>query len=114
MAVLSTGKYESDSGAIHKISLSPDRLAAAGTQPTGNVSTDIRAQISKSNREFGIRPRYVTLSRTIGTGTNAYKRYTTLPVLTPTEFASAAFQLEATITIGGIEWTIIARSREDY
>lgn len=107
-------KYESNSGQIYQLSLNPDRAAAAGTEPTGGVTSDIKAKVSKSNREFGIRPRGVRLSRVVGTAPDTFRKYSFLPVLTPVAFATADFQLGATITIGGVVWTVVVRIGEDF
>lgn len=109
-----TTKYEADNGDIHGIILSPDFSAQAGTPPTGDVSSPIKAKVSKSNREFGIRPRGCRLSRIIGTAPDTFKKYAFLPVLTPAAFATAAFAIGATITIDGTDWTIAAKVGEDY
>lgn len=107
-------KYEADDSAIHAISMTPDFAARAGAAPTGAVNSPIRVKISKSNRAYGIRPRGVTLARTIGTAPDTFTKTTFLPVLTPTAFASATFALDAKITIGSTEWTVVSKRGEDY
>lgn len=107
-------KYESDEGDIYAIRLSPDYAAKAGAAPTGAVTSPIRAKVSKGNREFGIRPRGVTLARTLGTAPDTFVKTTFLPVLTPTAFSSSTFALDAKISIGSTEWTVIAKRPEDY
>lgn len=114
MAVFTDTLYTANSGLIHKIRLSPESAAAAGTPPAGPATSDIIVKVSKANAEFGIRPRNVRLSRTVGTGATAFREYKTLPVLTPTDFASPTFAIGATITIGGVTWTIIVRNEEDF
>lgn len=114
MAVFTDTLYEADGGEIHKIRLSPESAAEAGTPPMGPATSDITAKVTKANAEFGIRPRNVRLSRTVGTGATAFREYKTLPVLTPTAFALPAFSIGATITIGGVTWTIIVRNNEDF
>ena len=114
MAILTSTSYESDSGDIHKITLSDERTTVAGTAPTGAINSDIKVKVSKGNKEFGIRPRMVQLSRVVGTGEDAARLYSNLPVLTPADFDSAAFAIGAEITIGGVIWTIISKSPEDY
>lgn len=109
-----TTKYESDDGEIHAIRLTSAYLAAAGTAPSGGVTSDIIAKVSKSNREFGIRPRGVRLKRTIGTAPNQFQKYSFLAVLTPTAYDSAAFAKDAEITIDGIEWTVASKVPEDH
>lgn len=107
-------KYESDDGVIHPIRLNSDRVAAAGTAPTGAVTSNAYAKISKSNREFGIRPRGVRLVRTLGTAPLTFKRYTFLPVLTGEAWDGAEFDPGAALTINGVQWTVAARVSEDF
>lgn len=107
-------KYESDDAEIYSVSLTPDFAEKAGTPPTGAVTSPIKVKISKGNREFGLRPRGVTLARTIGTAPDTFTKTTFLPVLTPSAFASATFALDAKITIGSIEWTVVSKRGEDY
>lgn len=114
MAAKSITKYESENGTIHGLTLGSERLAAAGTVPTGTVSSPIKAQISKSNREYGLRPRGVRLARTVGTAPDTFKKYTFLPILLATEFSSATFAIGATVTIDGTDWTVVAKVPEDY
>lgn len=107
-------KYQADSGLIHQLTMDADRIAVAGTPPTGAVDTNIKATVSKTNRSHGIRPRGVRLGREIGTAPDTAVKYAFLPVLTATAFASAAFQLTATITYGGNTWEVVGRLPEDY
>ena len=107
-------KYESDDAAVYAITLTPDYAAKAGTAPTGTVTSPIKAKVSKSSRSYGIRPRGVTLSRTLGTAPDTFTKTTFLPVLTATAFASATFSLGATITIGSTAWTVVGKRPEDY
>lgn len=114
MATFEDTKYEADDGSIHLIRLSSETLTQAGTPPIGDVDSEIKAKVSKGNREFGIRPRYVRGSAIVGTPPDDFRKYSSVPVLTPTDFASPAFALGGTFTIGGIVFTIIARFNEDY
>lgn len=107
-------KYESDAGTIHRLLLSPDFGAAAGTAPTGAIDSEVRPKITKGNTEFGLRPRGVRLSVTVGTSPNTFKKYAFLPVLTPTAFGSATFALGATVSVGGVDYTVVGRLPEDY
>lgn len=114
MPALTRTKYEADDGTIHPIRFTADFAAKAGTPPTGAVNSDIKAKITKSNREYGLRPRRVGLARTVGTAPDTFSKTTFLPVLTPTAYASSAFAIDAKITIGTVEWTVISRQGEDY
>lgn len=105
-------KYQSGAGTVHKIRLSAARGAVAGAEPAGAVDSDILVKVSKSNREFGIRPRGLRLSRTITEGADTASLYAFLPVLTETAYN--AFALNATVTYGGDDWTIVAKQPEDF
>ena len=107
-------KYLADSGTIHRLVISASRLAVAGTPPAGDIDSRIPAKTSKSNREYGIRPRGVRLMRPVNpTATDKVFR-AFLPVLTETAWEAAGFNEEATITIGGVQWKVTARVPEDY
>jgi hypothetical protein len=94
--------------------MASDRIAVAGAAPGGAVDSPIKVKISKSNREFGIRPRGVQLRRPVNpTATDKIFR-SFLPVLTETAFNSNTFALDAQVTIGGVAWKIIGKVQEDY
>jgi hypothetical protein len=90
------------------------RIAVAGAAPGGAVDSPIKVKISKSNREFGIRPRGVQLRRPVNPGATDKIFRSFLPVLTETSFNSATFALDAQITISGTAWKIIGKVQEDY
>lgn len=112
MAKFTRGKYQSDQGSIHPIRMDEDRYAAAGAAPSGAADSEVKVKISKNNTEFGIRPRGLRLALEETSGTVTSTRYSFLPVLTPTAFA--AFSVNGTVTIGEDDWTIIAKTPEDY
>lgn len=114
MATFTRTKYESNDGSIHAIRLSADKAAAAGAAPAGDVDSSIKVKVSKTNREFGIRPRGVLLARTVGAGDDAFTKYTFLPVLTQTAFNGTGFALNTEITVGGTQWTVATKQNEDY
>ena len=107
-------KYQGDDNTIYAIRMSPPFAEKAGTAPTGAVTSPIKAKVSKSGREFGLRPRGVTLSKTLGTAPDTFTKTTFLPCLTLTAFGSAVFALAAKITISGVEWEVVSRRAEDY
>ena len=108
-----TTKYESDNGLIYHIRLADNRASVAGTAPSGTVDAGATVKVSKSSREFGIRLRGVVLQRVIGTSPNTFKKSTFLPVLTATDLAGSAFDVDATITIGSVAWTVLRKKQED-
>lgn len=114
MASFSNTKYEADDGTIHAIRLRPETVAIAGAAPGGAVDSSIKVKVTKSNREFGIRPRSITISQTKGTDPDTFKVYATIPILTEAAFAAAPAQLGAEVTYDGDTWTVVSRNAEDY
>lgn len=114
MPALVDGKYESDTGSVHVIKLTQERLTAAGTAPTAAVDSNINVKVSKTNREYGIRPRGVRLSRLVGTAPNQFRRYAFLPVLLASAFDVNPFKKGQTVTIGTTAWTVSSLVKEDY
>ena len=112
MATFTRGKYQSNDGTIHPIRMEATRYAAAGAPPSGDADSEVKAKISNNNTEFGIRPRGLRLARTIGSGDNAFSKYAFLPVLTATAYN--AFSVNGEVTIGGEDWTIVAKQPEDF
>lgn len=107
-------KYLSDSDTVHEIRMSSDRIAKAGTAPTGEIDSPIPAKVSKSNRQYGLRPRGVRLTRPLNPTATDKIYYSFLPVLTPTALAGNAFNKGATVQIGSTDWKVLARVNEDY
>jgi len=107
-------KYEANDGEVHSMTMSAARIAVAGSIPEGAVTSNIKATVSKTNREHGIRPRRVSLARAVGEEDDPVNKYNTLPVLTVESWGTEAFQLGAAITYGGNTWTVVARNEEDY
>lgn len=112
MAFQVGGLYSADSGDIHPIRLSTADYAAAGTAPGGPATSAISAEVSSSRRSLGLHPRYVTLSRVVGTAPNTFTKYKKLVVLTATAFNSSAFAVGATVTISSTTWTISSKESE--
>lgn len=94
--------------------LSSAYAAVAGTEPAAAAGSPIYAKVSKSKREFGLRPRGARLARTVGSGDAAFQKYTFLPLRSITDAASATYAVGATITIDTVAWTVISLEAEDY
>lgn len=109
-----TSKYEDEAGDIHPIFLTPDSLAAAGAVPAGALTSQVKAKVSKSKREFGLGPRGVRISRTFGTAPDTFKKSRFIPVLTASAFGVTPFIVGATITYQGAAWTVTGTQPEDY
>lgn len=104
-------KYEADSGDIHPIRISSGYEAFVGAEPSGDIDNNIKAKVTKTNREFGLRPRLVVVSRTVGTGANTFKRYARIPMLTQQAYDDFAVP----VTINGNQFdTLVGKEPEDF
>lgn len=115
MAQMKRSKYKSDSGLIHPIRLRQATYTTVqGTEPTGDQTSDIPVQVTRSKREFGIRPRGVVIARTIGSGDNAFTEYARLPVLDPEDFSSSTggWVRGSNLSYRGSTWEIVSRFGE--
>lgn len=106
--------YTDDAGVTHPIRVSDPTATAGIFTASGTATSNVIAKVSKSNREFGLRPRGVRLSRLVGTAPDQATRYKFLPVATLAAYTGAAFAPNATITIGSNTWTVDTREPEDY
>lgn len=105
-------KYESDSVGIINVELSEDESAVAGTEPGGAAVSKMTAYASGSRRRNGIHTRGVLLSREVtdATGTATLSKFLTLR--SASDLADTAYALGATVTIGGVAWTV-SRQRDE-
>lgn len=110
---MARSKYQSDLGQIYSVQMSAGKLALAGDAPTGVTTSIVKAKISKSNREYGIRPRGVRIAREIGTAPDTFVKYGFLPALTPEALSRPVFAIGASISYAGFTWEIIAKVSED-
>lgn len=104
--------YASDGGAVFKIRIGEDLYTALTTKSGGTVTQNSYVKISKTNREFGLRPRLAVLSRTAGTAPDQFVKYKRIPALTADDFAGQ-LAIGQTITIGGTAWTVVDNLQED-
>lgn len=111
MTVQTLTKYEADGGTIHKIRLTAKTVTIAGTAPTEDVDSPVPAKVSKSDGEYGVRPRGIRITRVVGTGAAAFRQYAFVPVLTPTTWDGLSEN--STVTYDGNSWTIATKVPED-
>lgn len=100
--------YSRDDGEIQRIRLQPETAAAGDFTSAVGFTLGGFVKVSKTNREFGIRPRGVRLSRVDGNAT----RYRFLPVATAS--AQTALLDAGTVTIGSTSWTVTSTVGEDF
>lgn len=107
-------KYESDDGPIFRLRADASYGELIGEQPTDAPTSPALVKLSKTNREFGLRPRYLGLSRTATSGTVSRTYNKRLPILTLAEWTNAGNALGDVISIDGVDWTVTSRVNEDY
>ena len=126
MATFSNQKYLSDRGNVFftKIEDLAGVDAVIGDEPAGAATEDMICRISRTARESGIRPRFVTLKRAIGATTtdpdpeipgralvNSGASYRRLAILTPTRFNE--IELDEEFTIEGTVYQVSGKTGED-
>lgn len=112
-------KYQGEDGLVYSLSLSAKKAAVANnTEPTGNVTSNVKPKISKSARESGIKPRGVILTKeltaTQGEVTVTKTVRTFLPILTKAVLDGDKFKKGTAVTYDGASWTVQAQVQEDY
>ena len=102
---------------VHPIRVQEETLTAtvgsnANTAPTGPATNPISASISRTRREIGLRPRFITLKAPEDTGDTGYlpRGVTRIPALTTTFYNAAT--PNATVTYVGLSWTVVSREAE--
>lgn len=114
MAFQVGAKYEDDAGVIHPLKITTGFYSAAGSPPAGDITSNVKAQIYKTNREFGLGCRGARLARVVGTAPNTFVKYAFIPILTASAYNTGSFVVGGTVTINSVSWTIISLKPEDY
>lgn len=100
-------RYLADSGAIHPIRLRYNTAAIVGADaPGSSVTSSIQVKVSKSKRQFGLRPRGIQIGRSLVSGDITQIEYAFLPVLTPA--ALNGYKKEDTISYNGATWRVVS------
>ena len=107
-------KYKADSGTIHPIRVGADIAAiAANSEPSGEIMDGApTVKVSKTVREFGIKPRHLVLFREFGTPPDIVRKYKIFPIFDLGQFTDPAFNIGTTIKLGTVTWTILDKKRE--
>lgn len=111
--VYDTYGYTTDDGDRAGIRINQLTLALQTTAPTTTgftVKGTLRS--SQGNRQFGIKPRYLRLSRKGGAAPFIKTLYTNLPVLLPADFD--AFVEKSDIVVDGNTYKILKKVNERY
>lgn len=107
MAVKDVYAYVADDGDVKRIRLSNEFAEAGSFSATTGFTDPDFVKVSKTNREFGLRPRGVRVRRR---GTNGLE-YRFVPMAT--EAAQDAAVAAGTLTIGANTWTVTSAVDED-
>lgn len=99
-------KYETNSGSIVLIRMSDEEAAATSAEPGGAVTLACHANNSGSRRRFGIHPRGVNLSQTVGTAPDTFNKSKFLALLTPAAVGASGYTVGSSITIDGDTWEV--------
>lgn len=106
-------KYETDPGVIMQCRLDIATFAFAGPEPAGAIDIDASVVQSQSRRAFGVKPRFATLSRLVGTAPNQFSKYKRVPLLTPARATAVTALIGTTVGISGTDWTVEGVSGEE-
>jgi hypothetical protein len=109
MANFSDIAYETDLGFTCLIRVSDGELAAT-TPSASPVDAPFHCLNSGSRRKFGIHPRGLVLSRTVGTAPNQFNK--TSFIAAPTAAAWAAANVGDDLSVGGNAWKIAGKRPE--
>lgn len=113
MANLIRTFYEAKNGAIHNMLLKAATEAVAGTEPSGPATSAIRATVSKTNREAGLRARGIRIARLVGTAPDQFYKYAFIPLRSKADEADVTYNPGNPFTYNGSTWTIVAFQPED-
>lgn len=106
-------KYETDSGAIVRIRLSPEKKAVGGNEPAGTISDNrIRVAATGSRRQFNTiiaRARVYTRSEATAGGLKAIQTVR-IPIMLKSDFDGVT---PLTINYKGKDWTFSNLDAED-
>lgn len=112
-------KYQTDNGSIFNVIVDDASGASTfiGTEPGGSYTENMTIRGSKNNKEVGISPRQVLLTRSINAGAadsncliQIGERYKRIAILTKTRWD--AITLNSDVTIGGQAYKVTKKLNE--
>jgi hypothetical protein len=104
-------KYETDDGDILPIRIQPETLTVAdNAEPAGGADGPF-VKVSGSKRSYGVHPRKLTLSRSVGSADyGSAKAYARVVMLTSAAYDAAV--IGSTVTYAGVDWVIASKTNE--
>jgi hypothetical protein len=109
VAKFETTPYETDDGKVLQLRVSGKELAAMAASDK-KIDFPFHALNSGSRRRYGVHPRGVRLTRSVGADDSASKKTTFLAY--PTALGYKNVKVDDEITIGAIVWKVSAKVPE--
>lgn len=107
----SLSKYQTDANAIHPIRIQPETEFDDNPAPEAGAGNFPFIKISGSRRAYGIHPRKITLSKTVGDADyDTAKVYAKIVVLTKAAFTD--FVIGSTIVYAETDWIVASKTSE--
>ena len=104
-------KYETNDGLILPIRIQPETLTVAENVEPGGGADGPFVKVSGSKRSYGVHPRKITLSRSVGAADyGSAKAYARVVILTSAAWAAAV--IGATVAYAGVDWVIASKTAE--
>jgi hypothetical protein len=104
-------KYETDEGNILPIRIQPEtRTVAENAEPAAGADGPF-VKVSGSKRSYGVHPRKITLSRSVGDADyGSAKAYARVVMLTPAAFDAVV--IGSTVAYAGVDWIVASKTNE--
>lgn len=104
-------KYETDDGTVLPIRVQFETLTVAdNAEPDGGADGPF-VKVSGSRRAYGVHPRKITLSRSVGSDDyGSAKAYARVVMLTSAAYDAAV--IGSTVPYAGVDWVIVSKTNE--
>ncbi len=102
--------YGSDSNGVFAIRASSKVAGKQTTTPALAAAGVPTVKTGRGNRGYGVRPRYLRLSRVAGTAPNEKVYYDRLPIFLKADIA--AMTALATVDLDGVTWNVVGYQPE--
>lgn len=106
------GLYTDNDGDTHFCRVGTKAFAAGGFTTGSSPSSKIPAKVSKNNKEFGLRPRMLAISRPANPGPTEKVYRQRIPIATQSLWNAST--VGSTIGYGGETWVVDDQIPEDY
>lgn len=107
-------KYLDDNGDIHPIRLSVSNRNLVGPAPTGEITSPVRAEVKKTKRKFGLKPRGVMIEQRIPQGGSVRVNRAFVPLLTREWFDADWLVIGKVWGVADPPWLVTSKKEESY